>query len=350
MRLQDSPLLQNHPSWRTFPISVTELRSDDRDMDDGYFRLYTLAFLLGFFVSIVMLIVWGIFTWTSVLTWSYAGFILGAKICWGVTAALLGAIIVRYVQLRRKPKQEQKLYNRLTGIDWLSKEKREALRLTLIEDYDSGFWSETLEYYPLEWKVAGKEHLFTRFLLAKEATYISSMQKWWSIEHSADLKNTIAQLLKGMHAPLYAQEWQRNSALIRELHNLTALPDSFITATVAPNGNYPPMLVWAFDLQRAINLARSGYMARYLTEDEAWDYILRAADLIYNIFPDLDTYHQNWLLGCAYWSRSTERVALMQTSMMTLKSCDWPMMTLKWRKRREGALSPEILTGFGLID
>ena len=110
------------------------------------------------------------------------------------------------------------------------------------------------------------------------------------------------------------------------------------------------MLVWAFDLQRVINLARAGYMARYLTEDEAWDDILRAADLIYNIFPDLNTYHQNWLLGCAYWSRSAERVASMRESMKTFELCDWPMKSLKWRKRREGALSPEILTGFGVID
>jgi Protein of unknown function (DUF1266) len=60
--------------------------------------------------------------------------------------------------------------------------------------------------------------------------------------------------------------------------------------------------VLAWDLVRLINVARWGYAARYLQEDEAWSYILDAAAQLHGAYGSWEELAQDYVLGHDVWA------------------------------------------------
>lgn len=60
--------------------------------------------------------------------------------------------------------------------------------------------------------------------------------------------------------------------------------------------------VLAWDLVRLINVARWGYAARYLQEDEAWSYILDAAAELHKAYGSWEELASDYVLGHDVWA------------------------------------------------
>lgn len=60
--------------------------------------------------------------------------------------------------------------------------------------------------------------------------------------------------------------------------------------------------VLAWDLVRLINVARWGYAARYLREDEAWSYILDAAAELHRTYGSWEELARDYVLGHDVWA------------------------------------------------
>jgi hypothetical protein len=106
--------------------------------------------------------------------------------------------------------------------------------------------------------------------------------------------------------------WEEgHSRECREL--LAALPEA---DEVDPAGF--PVFVWshrdelqtsqllAWDLCRLIQVPRWGYTADYLEEDDAWSWILHAAQKLQRSFRSWEATGQNFLLGYEFWIRLNE--------------------------------------------
>lgn len=58
----------------------------------------------------------------------------------------------------------------------------------------------------------------------------------------------------------------------------------------------------AWDQVRRINLAGWGFLAGYLTEEEAWDHIIPAAQRIQKAYPSWEAFARGYMVGTAFWS------------------------------------------------
>ncbi len=93
----------------------------------------------------------------------------------------------------------------------------------------------------------------------------------------------------------------------------------------------PLILLWGFDLWRAIVLSRNCFAAGYISEEIAWKNILKTADYAYEIFDSFDVFYTNYRLGNAYWSRDFDTVKKRLKEFQFYKEhCDWPMAQLPW--------------------
>lgn len=338
-------LLQNHPNKKQYPVSSDDFKdlSDDSKTHKTLVGINALLML----ISVILLILWLTIAVWSFPNWDYAKFLKIAQYIWmifGVTFALQ-VIVASWVS--NAPIREQKLYYKLTNTGNLNRAKRQGLRLDLYSVYEICLWSETLEIYPLKWRVELHQHQFKYLRLADQHTYVDSLKKWWSIQSKKDVVETIEQLLSGMHAPSFARTAKNNPSFISELLEKLNLPKDYEHQLLNATNGYPPQLIWAFDLQRSIHVARVAYSARYLTEDEAWGYILRASALSFDIFESYDSFLKNLILGRAFWG-GDERIQEDEELMMAFIHCDWPIKSLPWNKKSDQILPAYIQNGFGV--
>lgn len=336
-RYSNPVFLQNHPKQLEFPVKKLHIQEDYKTTS-SLSMLLVGAFLITVIASIIMLIFWGILKFTDLLEWEILSFYTIAKPIWW--AALISFILL-FIQVAIRPDQavkEQKRYYKLTNTTWLPREKREGLRLDLFPIYDDAFWSETLEYFPLKSRIEAIDPKalshFKVLKLAKTETYINHLKEWWDVTNASSLKFTLEKLLKGLHAPEFANSAHHYPYLLQGLAKQTGFSLTGIEQTLQPQGDYPPELLWGFDLSRAVSVARHGYMAQYLTEEEAWHYILRAKDKAYEIFQSEQDFFNNYLLGYAYWQSNAELIKEQVTALHRYQSeCDWPMKRLRWNHR-----------------
>lgn len=331
-------LLQNHPNQQEFPIQKLDKEREPEHYHDPISMYFVGFFMLASIISVIMLLLLAIIHFTNLLSWSSESFYSIAKPIWWSTLALFILMIIRLITQLNPAKKEQKQYYKLTKTGWLSREKREGLRLDLFSMYESGFWSETLEYYPLQWRIeATKPEALKQFQilnLASTQTYINNLEHWWDITSTSSLKFMLEKLLKGLHAPEFATSLPNYPYLTKTLSDNTGFSIAGIESTLKPKGDFPPEWIWAFDLSRAVSVARNGFMAQYLTEEEAWHYILRAKNRAYEIFQSEEAFFDNYMLGYAYWQSDSKAC---QERMLAYhqyrQECRWPMKRLRWNHR-----------------
>lgn len=330
--------VQNHPNQQEFPIQKLDKAREPEHYHDPISTLCVGLFLIAGISAVIMFFLLMILSFTNWFHWSLESFYSIAKPIWWTTLSLLIVMILRLITQLNPAKKEQQHYYKLTKTSWLSREQREGLRLDLFPMYESGFWSETLEYYPLKWRIETLKPTalknFQILNLVPAQTYIDNLEHWWDITSKSGLTFMLEKLLKGLHAPEFAASLSNNPYLTQTLANKTGFSIAGIESTLQSRGDFPPESVWAFDLSRAVSVARNGFMAQYLTQEEAWHYILRAKNSAYEIFQSEQDFFNNYMLGYAYWQSDTKACQERMAAYHQFQNeCHWPMKRLRWNQR-----------------
>lgn len=274
-------------------------------------------------------------------TWMhYAGLVLALAF-----GAFLGSFFIR--KITRKRISEQKRYYRLYGANWLPKEKQEALQLDAPDAYPLGEWLETLEYWPCEARGAKPEDFKTFLVTTKEERLVSNDESWGVLTERS-YHETVEQLFNGMHSRLFAADKtlmleDTKQKMVNRIAELTQLPESYVQSCWQPKDNRPPQLLWGFDLNRVIELSRTSFMAGLISEEAAWENILKTSCFAHALFDSLDDFYTNFRLGHAYWSNdfklSSEKLKGHKTYN---NNCDWPIKKINWHKNDVSVL-PEVI-------
>ena len=358
--MSNMPLLQNAPNNRQHPprrenfLHGMERLNGSQSM--GIYTLLVIALFLGSMVYFMLRL-------PTADTLSLLGTIGGLVCCIGIVAYVL-------YKNTNLPIREQRRYYQLGNVKPLTKLQRRALRLELVDNYYHGFWNQTLEYYPCEVRVNDKRFKPTTFSIANKQTYRSSLNDDWGIVSKAQYVSTVNDLFGGMHAKLFAVDMdymlhiddytsrampadekedlkKRNDNFLNRLAGLINKPQAYVTSCFEEQGIGPKPLIWGFDLWRIIPMSRNAYMAGYISEEEAWKDILKAADLVYYLFDSFEAFYDNYRLGNAYWSNDLETTTRRQEMWALYESkCDWPERNLPWRSERTPEPPEAMQTGF----
>ena len=75
----------------------------------------------------------------------------------------------------------------------------------------------------------------------------------------------------------------------------------------APKLGGKSLIGW--DYARFISLCRWGYACGFLTEEEAWDYIMPVADMLQKTFSSWADLGENYVIGREFWSYEQTQVS-----------------------------------------
>lgn len=340
-----NPLLQNHPNELSFPVSAKwkyfEKFKHSLPLAYGMAVLAASFAMIGIFFLVVL--IQKLLREQTAPTATQWNLVLGL-------VALLGvfAVLARYIC--RLPIREQRRYYQTSGATWLSEDKRQALRLHLVDIYQSGFWNETLEYYPMAtFQGTGKYHSLR---LMDPNVYKKGLDQSWGILTPENYRKVIQQLLtKGYHTESFAtvlSVQNGDNVVSQRLAALTSLPESYVLSCLEhrPNGR-PPKLIWGYECWRVIVIARDAYMAGHITADEAWGDMLQAASYVFEMFDDFEDFNNNYRLGNAFWSNayevSNERTVAYEKFV---QNCNWPMAKLSWPAPKGIQLPASMANGY----
>jgi hypothetical protein len=135
------------------------------------------------------------------------------------------------------------------------------------------------------------------------------LRNWWSVNNRTDLLMTLKWLNEEGHrkyfeqvgAELTALSAEQQQALMDERRTDASLDQHLrMVEQHAPRLGAKSLLGW--DLSRYISLCRWGYLVGYLSEAEAWERILPAAQRLQQTFDSWLELGENYLIGREFWS------------------------------------------------
>ncbi|OCQ53474.1 Inner membrane protein YnjI [Photorhabdus australis subsp. thailandensis] len=345
-------LLQNQPHYRQFPVKGYQIIKNilcEKRKSPFLRLLYTVINILfviavGMGIILFVAIVLSIIGNVSVPDKDY---LLLAKVG---SVALLVVILLFVIIYRivKRPEWEQQRYYQQAGLSLLPEEKRQALRLNIVSDYWLGFWSETLEHYPLQSRVAHDNYCYYLLPLSAAQEHQSQLYGDWGILDEEGYMKMLTGLWDGAHSKHFAVDAALSDGkMFKVLAKLVEVTPDYIRKCSRSVNGRPPALVWGFDLWLAIVLSRNCFCAGYISEEMAWKNMLKTADYIYEIFGNFDDFYINFLLGNAYWSNDFDRTKgrLEQFNYYKLY-CDWPIAKLPWPEPKGVIMEREMMTGF----
>lgn len=347
-------LLQNHPNWRGFPGIGNRLFGQNHP-GQKKLRLFRPRLKWG-----LRALLGTAFGGTALLLYFYVdAYIISPSeqhgtpiFLWYMTLICLllaGVLICRKVNGQTR---HQRRYYQHAGLVPLDEPQRQALRLDIVQLYDCGFWSETLEYYPLAARVADDDYHYNCLPLASASNYLQLLDNDWGIATAQDYHKMLQRLHSGMHSRLFAAQGANKSEQLSqhlaELINVT--PQYVLDCLRSGPANRPPALLWGFDLWRGIVMSRNAFSAGLIDEAQAWKDLLKTANLVYEIFASFDDFYTNYRLGNAFWSNNPKMAKFRLAQFNCYKKyCHWPIAKLGWPSRSGIELSPDMRTGFGLL-
>lgn len=362
-------LMQNMPNSREKPPRTRNIFAAFSQLGNAKSTLIYLSGGLGFFLLVFVSItikntingtLWDVSFITSL---PFAGVVL--------TLILLFTFIwLTLSRERNRHIQEQKRYYELGKVEPLNSTQQKALRLELADMYYSGFWVNTLEYYPCEIRVDRKLFTPATFSIADAQTYKRSINDDWGIVSAPQYRQMVVELLNGMHAKQFALDMEytlnvadylnpyqqeeeknnikiQNNAYLNQLAGLIEKPVSYVESCCVERNEKPKQLIWGFDLWRVLPMSRNAYMAGYISEEEAWEHILRASELAYYLFDSYESFYDNYRLGNAYWSNNLDTTSnRLQKWKLYEQNCDWEERNISWTYSEAPVISEEMKTGF----
>ena len=360
--MNGKPFLQNHPGFRDFPVKNFKVMNQVIfTQGKGMFPYYAVKYqwliilllpltMLAVFVSGVSIVL--MFSKSAKVT---TDVILAFAPLWVGSVLAVGLLVYLYYGALKRPQTEQKHFYQQTGQGWLPEEKRQALRLTIVSDFDHGLWSETLSYYPLQSQLENDGFKYVTFNPAEPEVYRVSLHRDWDIVNRAGYYDGMRQLYEGMHSQaLVSTRHHQTEEGWKEFQtyfsSLIEEPFEYIATCFQTLNNRPPQLLWEFDLHRAAVLSRHAFMAGYISEEEAWVELLKTVQIVHEIFPDYDAFYTNYRLGHAYWSRDYEQIkGRLKSFRCYQQDCQWPIRQLAWPQSGKIILPEEICTGLGWL-
>ncbi|RBP49938.1 DUF1266 domain-containing protein [Arenicella xantha] len=263
--------------------------------------------------------------------------------------AVWPALIVIMLALMSRVKsiglREQRRYYKLGKVTELSNEQRLALRLTAVDGFNDGAWTQTLEYWPCEVRVPDHMDRFKFFQVTSKNERRAMLDEWWGIVNTKQYQEMVESLYQGLHSSLLVDDMQseHREAMVERIAGLAQLPETYVADCFETQQGKPPKLLWGFDLYRIIAIARSAYMSGYISEQESWSEILKVADIIHYLFDDYEDFYHNYRLGNAFWSNNfeTAREKLERWQFFD-KKCKWRVRKLAWPQPDEVDLPKSI--------
>ena len=255
--------------------------------------------------------------------------VIFALVAWPLTLvlALIFTHRVKGINLR-----EQRTYYAKGNVPELNSEQKTALRLTIVDGFNDGAWTQTLEYWPCEARVPELKR-FKFLTLTSKNEQRGMLEQWWGIVNAKQYHDMVTNLLEGLHSKLFFEDAQsdQKTAMVERLAGLVQLPESYVEGCLDHSSEAPAKLLWGFDLYRIIAIARSAYMAGYISEEEAWSDILKAANYSHAIFDSYEDFYNSYRLGNAFWSNDFETAReKLERWQNYNKNCKWPMRALPW--------------------
>lgn len=271
-----------------------------------------------------------------------------------LTLGAAGALVLR---TGRALVDSQLAYYTLGDVAAPTGEQLQALSLVAFACYPFGHWTETLEVLPVERRVRhvpDPAGTLAPLPLQSITSCREDLDESWNVLSPESCHRMIDALFAGLHTAQFAAQWELNDQAGREafrdrLTGLTGLTVADLDACFIRSTGRPPYLIWGWDLWRVIQLARIAYGADLLGEQEAWQVILRASDLVHALYPDHASYHTSVRLGHAMWADSLEAVN-ERTRMFEVTERNehhWPINAVPWTPTTV-EFSPSMADGFAM--
>jgi len=143
------------------------------------------------------------------------------------------------------------------------------------------------------------------------------LSEWWGIEDREELEQT----MRWLDTEGHSEEWRRLASLLEQVPPGTRAADIHLSAESAASGEPPvctevharldlilrfreavgsrALLAW--DLGRLSALAGWGFLAGYLSEDDAWRWALDAARRLQKLYTSWLDYGKHYVLGLCFW-------------------------------------------------
>ena len=171
-------------------------------------------------------------------------------------------------------------------------------------------------------------------------TWQEGLAQWWDIHNKEELLDTLQWIRTGGHRKKFDEITQTlSSGTSREQQQLKlqAVRNSNLGNRVQIAQKYGDKFgeksIIAWDFSRYVSLCGWGYIAGYITEEEAWERIMPAARLMQHTFDSWEDLGNNHVIGRKFWSLSQtqKRGAWTQSCYQKLTSDpESPWNKLPW--------------------
>lgn len=135
------------------------------------------------------------------------------------------------------------------------------------------------------------------------------LSDWWNVNNRKDLLNTLRWIEDGGHRNEFEKMGKDISSMtddqIKKLLARAELNEEVKHRVLLVQKRYIKLgkkTLIGWDYVRYIMLCRWGYLVGYLSEREAWDRIMPAAQLIQKTFDSWGDLGENYLIGREFWS------------------------------------------------
>lgn len=162
------------------------------------------------------------------------------------------------------------------------------------------------------------------------------LSKWWNVNSRDDLLTSLKWIDDGGHRKIFdslavMSEEQAAVVKARNVGDPETLNQIAIARQYGPSLGAKSILGW--DYARYVSLCGWGFLAGYLTEDEAWAHIMPVAQRLQSTFTSWDELGSNYLIGRRFWSlANTEKTgAQYDDAVKWLESApESPWMRQAW--------------------
>lgn len=154
-----------------------------------------------------------------------------------------------------------------------------------------------------------------------------SLSEWWGVGNREELLETLNWIEEGGQRKDFDELAEViSTASPKQLDRIRVQigggpeADSQVAIVLKYHPKFGKKSISAWDYSRYVSLCGWGYVAGYITEDEAWRRIMPAAKLMQTTFTSWDELGENYIVGREFWSleQTNANGARMRSSFQSL--------------------------------
>lgn len=127
----------------------------------------------------------------------------------------------------------------------------------------------------------------------------SMLRQWWDVRDRPSLLDQLQRLANEGHRTTFQQAFTQVANLTEA--DIARVPNPAARFVWENRHNFKNGDLVAWDFARLINVARQGYTAGYINEQEAWQYIAPAARILQSSYSSWHELSDNYMLGWRFW-------------------------------------------------